>query len=134
MDFFGMPMPLSSTEQLKIKSKLSSSTNSALTIISPVSVNFIAFETKFEMTCLMRTGSPLTIECSMRVISRMNSKPLISACKATDSANSINKLRKSKCNTSKSSLPASTLEKSNISFSKANNDLALERAIFALYI
>mmetsp|Transcript_15422 Transcript_15422/g.43139 ORF Transcript_15422/g.43139 Transcript_15422/m.43139 type:complete len:226 (-) Transcript_15422:1574-2251(-) len=75
-----MPMPVSATLNRSFsKLAVCPGSLSTLTIISPACVNFMALDSRFSSTCLIRSASARTMACTLSSMSGMTSRPFLAA-------------------------------------------------------
>ena len=122
--FSGIPMPVSETVKCTIIPHSSFASCRAFTATSPSLVNLMALPTRFSSTCLSRVISPRATSGTSGATSQRSSSPFSSARTARVFSADSRLSRTSKSTDSRSSLPASILEKSRISLITVSKESA----------
>ena len=110
-----IPIPVSRTSKRTRTFADSCSTSFTLMTTSPEGVNFTAFEARLSRICLMRPASPTSIAGTSGRQYAISSRPLACAASARRTASSSTRVRGLKGAGSRSTLPASSFEKSRMS-------------------
>lgn len=114
-----MPVSLTATSSSKPsveRPPMDTSTNT-----SPVSVNLIAFPTRLVTICLRRIASPRIQGGTSGRMRRLSSSPFSTALACSSSTTDSMAEATSKSTSSSSNFPASTLERSRMSFRSPSN-------------
>ncbi|EKD69632.1 MAG: hypothetical protein ACD_47C00055G0002 [uncultured bacterium] len=117
-----MPMPVSVMEKARAVSSPTVGSWLTRSTTSPDSVNLTAFPTRFIITCLMRSGSPIRFITTCGSMKYNNSRPFSWALMESISKVFSTRSRILKFTASRSSRPASILDMSRMSFIRSSSD------------